>query len=194
MSSITTQVDTFTQTPDFQTVLDFWFEQIDPALWWRKDEDFDALITQRFAPLHALAQIGQLHHWRDAGAQGRLAEIIVLDQFSRNMYRDTPQAFASDALALVLAQEAVRAGCHLELPAHMRGFMFLPFMHSESLAMHTWALSLYSEMGEPNQLEFERKHQRIIERFGRYPHRNAILGRASTEQELAFLTQADSSF
>ena len=183
-----------THTTTHQDILNFWFHEIDSALWWRKDEAFDALITQRFALTHELAHSGALYHWRDAGAQGRLAEIIVLDQFSRNMYRDTPRSFASDGQALILAQEAVRAGSHLDLPVNMRGFMFLPYMHSEAMSMHEWALALFTEMGEMHQLEFELKHLRIIERFGRYPHRNAILGRASTPEELAFLTEADSAF
>ncbi|MBS1174415.1 MAG: rane protein [Burkholderiaceae bacterium] len=176
-----------------QTILDFWFTEIDSKLWWTKDAAFDALIRERFAQVHAQANRGELVDWRDT-SKGRLAEIIVLDQFSRNMFRDTPRAFASDALALVLAQEAIRAGCHFDVPENMRGFMFLPFMHSESAPMHERALALYTELGEPNQLDFEYKHKRIIDRFGRYPHRNAILGRVSTEAELAFLQEADSSF
>lgn len=176
-----------------QTILDFWFTEIDSKLWWEKDAAFDALISEQFADVHAQVNRGELVDWRDT-AQGRLAEIIVLDQFSRNMFRDTPRAFASDVLALILAQEAVRAGHHLDLPANMRGFMFLPFMHSESALMHERALALYTELGEPNQLDFEYKHKRIIDRFGRYPHRNAILGRVSTEAELAFLQEANSAF
>ena len=176
-----------------QTILDFWFTEVDSKLWWTKDAAFDALIREQFADVHAQANRGELVDWRDT-AQGRLAEIIVLDQFSRNMFRDTPRAFASDVLALILAQEAVRAGHHLDLPANMRGFMFLPFMHSESALMHERALALYTELGEPNQLDFEYKHKRIIDRFGRYPHRNAILGRTSTDAELAFLKEANSSF
>ena len=176
-----------------QTILDFGFTEIDSKLWWAKSAAFDALITERFAQVHAQANCGELVDWRDT-AQGRLAEIIVLDQFSRNMFRDTPRAFASDTLALVLAQEAIRAGCHLDVPENMRGFMFLPFMHSESALMHERALALYTELGEPNQLDFEHKHKRIIERFGRYPHRHAILGRVSTEAELVFLQEVDSAF
>ena len=175
-------------------VLNFWFSEIDPKQWWTKDTEFDELVRQRFSEVHRQASCGELFTWRDAGAQGRLAEIIVLDQFSRNMFRDTPQAFAYDPLALVLAQEAIRAGCHLQLPLNMRGFMFLPLMHSESPLIHEQALALYTEMGEPHQLEFELKHKRIIDRFGRYPHRNSILGRVSTAQELAFLQEPDSAF
>ena len=176
-----------------QTILDFWFTEIDSKLWWTKDAAFDALIRERFAQVHTQANRGELADWRNT-AQGRLAEIIVLDQFSRNMFRDTPRAFASDVLALILAQEAVRAGHHLDVPANMRGFMFLPFMHSESAWMHERALVLYTELGEPNQLDFEYKHKRIIDRFGRYPHRNAILGRVSSEAELAFFQVVDLSF
>ena len=171
-----------------QTILDFWFTEIDSKLWWEKDAAFDALISERFAQVHKQANRGELVDWRDT-AQGRLVEIIVLDQFSRNMFRDTPRAFASDVLALILAQEAVRAGHHLDLPANMRGFMFLPFMHSESALMHERALALYTELGEPNQLDFEYKHKRIIDRFGRFPHRNAVLGRADRPGEEAAIAE-----
>ena len=123
-----------------------------------------------------------------------MAEIIVLDQFSRNIFRDTPHAFASDALALVLAQEAVGQNLHMQLSERMRGFMFLPFMHSESVAMHDVAVRLYTELGDAYQVDFEFKHKAIIDRFGRYPHRNAILGRQSTVEEVECLQQPNSAF
>ena len=176
-----------------QDVLKFWFEEIAPAQWWDKDPHLDQLITARFAATHTRATQCELYEWRDT-AHGRLAEIIVLDQFSRNMFRDKPPAFAQDALALALAQEAIGAGAGDLLTQQERSFLYLPFMHSESLLIHELAVSLYTENGEQNSLDFELKHQAIIEQFGRYPHRNAILGRVSTAEEIAFLQLPDAGF
>jgi len=143
--------------------------------------------------VHEAAVAAELWPWR-ATAEGRLAEVIVLDQFSRNIHRDTAAAFANDALALALAQEAVARGCDLELSPAERVFLYLPWMHSESALIHEVALRLYSAPGLEQNLDFERRHKVIIDRFGRYPHRNAILGRASTPEELEFLAQPGSSF
>lgn len=118
----------------------------------------------------------------------------MLDQFSRNIYRDTPQAFENDAVALVLAQEAVAKGVDRQLAKVERSFLYMPYMHSESALIHEEALKLFTELGEPGNLDFERKHKAIIDRFGRYPHRNRILGRPSTPEELAFLRQPNSGF
>ncbi len=178
---------------DYQTVMDFWFCELQPKQWWIKDAALDAQIRQRFAALHTAATAGELFHWRSAAA-GRLAEVIVLDQFSRNMFRATAQAFATDSLALVLAQEAVAAGADQQLPAQQRVFFYMPYMHSESLRIHDEALPLFGQPGLENNLEFEHRHRAILERFGRYPHRNAILGRESTAAEAEFLTQPGSSF
>lgn len=177
----------------YQDILRFWFEEIDPKQWWAKDDAFDQLIRARFSDVHAQATRCELYPWR-AHARGRLAEIIVLDQFSRNMFRGSPLAFASDSLALVLAQEAVSAKADLELTPTERSFVYLPFMHSESLKIHALALDLYQRNGIQSNLDFEIKHKQIIERFGRYPHRNAILGRRSTEAEIEFLQQPGSGF
>ena len=178
---------------DYQTVINFWFNEIAPEQWWLKDQNFDQEIKKRFLELHESANRGELYYWRDA-AEGRLAEIIVLDQFSRNIFRDTAKAFASDTLALVLAQEAVRLAEDMNLPVSQRSFMYLPYMHSESSIIHQQAVELYSVLGNESNLQFELKHQEIITRFGRYPHRNAILGRESSAEELAFLQQPNSSF
>ena len=174
-------------------VLAFWFREVDPAMWWTADPDFDDLIRRRFLGLMRLAAQGELYTWRD-GTQGRLAEIIVLDQFPRNVYRGTPQAYAQDPMALALAQEAVAAGVHHNLTPTERGFLFLPFMHSESGVIHEVAEALYREYGAPENYEFELRHKAIIDRFGRYPHRNEILGRVSTPEETEFLLQPGSSF
>ena len=175
------------------TILLFWFEQIDRALWFKKDSDFDQLLRERFGVLHAQAGLGELSAWRDS-ARGRLAEIIVLDQFSRNLFRDHAKAFAQDGMALVLAQEAVRLGMDTTLTAQERVFLYMPYMHSESKLVHDMAVELFTRNGIQNNLDYELKHKAIIDRFGRYPHRNSVLSRESTPEELAFLAQPGSSF
>ncbi|KYQ95080.1 hypothetical protein AWY96_16940 [Serratia plymuthica] len=174
-------------------VIDFWFEEIDPEMWFKKDEDFDSRLQVRFGELWHAAAAGELAHWRET-IEGRLAEVIVLDQFSRNLFRGTPRAFSSDCMALVLAQEAIRSGQCEQLSREQRGFLYLPFMHSESAVIHQQALALYTELNNGDQLEFELRHKAIIDRFGRYPHRNAILGRISTPEEEAFLLLPGSGF
>ena len=176
-----------------QNILNFWFTEIDPALWWKKDATFDELIRTRFGATHQQAIHGELVHWR-VDAHGRLAEIIVLDQFSRNLYRDSGQAFANDLAALVLAQHTIQLGLDQALSTIEKSFLYLPFMHSESLAIHEQAVNLYSIKGLEFNLAFELKHKVIIERFGRYPHRNAVLNRQSSQDELLFLQQPNSGF
>ena len=176
-----------------QSILDFWFTELSPQQHFVKDEALDATIRTRFgATLQAAAQC-ELFAWRATPA-GRLAEIVVLDQFSRNIWRDTPHAFAQDALALALAQELVASGLDRSLPTAQRIFAYMPYMHSESALVHKQALTLFAQPGMESNLDFELRHQAIIASFGRYPHRNAVLGRISTEQELAFLRQPGSSF
>ena len=176
-----------------QHILDFWFVETPPASWWKVDPEFDALVRARFLDVLKQAAAGELHGWRDS-AHGRLAEVIVLDQFPRNIHRGTPAAFAQDPMALVLAQEAVRTGALSELTPVERSFLLLPYMHSESAAIHVMAEALYREHAPAENFEFELKHKAIIDRFGRYPHRNLILGRESTPEEKEFLTQPGSSF
>lgn len=176
-----------------ENVLDFWFEETEPAQWWKKDIDFDGRIRERFLDIHSKAARCELYHWRKS-ARGKLAEIIVLDQFSRNMFRDTPAAFAHDPLALALAQEAVAQGADTRLSPREKSFLYLPFMHSESSAIHEIAVTLYNQPGMESNLEWEIKHKDIIDRFGRYPHRNTILGRTSTDEELVFLKKPGSRF
>lgn len=176
-----------------EEVLRFWFEETTPERHFKREDAFDAAIRERFAEIHAAAARGELADWRDT-ADGRLAEIVVLDQFSRNLFRGDPRAFAGDVVALVLAQEAIRVGADREMPAARRAFLYMPFMHSESRVLHIDAERLFRQSGLERNYEFELKHKAIIDRFGRYPHRNAILGRKSTPEELAFLEQPDSSF
>ncbi len=176
-----------------QTVLDFWFTELSAKQHFAKDTALDALIADRFGSLLESAARCELFVWRDS-PQSRLAEIIVLDQFSRNVFRDTPRAFAQDLLALALAQELVASGGDAEIPVSKRSFVYMPYMHSESRVVHQEALRLFAQPGLENNLLFEQRHFAIIDRFGRYPHRNAILGRKSTAEELAFLREAGSSF
>jgi len=177
----------------YQDVLSFWFDEIDKKSWWAAAPAFDALIKTRFGDVLRQAAQGELYRWR-AIPQGRLAEVIVLDQFSRNVYRDTPLAFAQDAMALALAQEAVATGVVGALTPVQSSFIFMPFMHSESRLIHQRAETLFRENGLEDNYKFELRHKAIIDRFGRYPHRNAVLGRESTAQELEFLTQPGSRF
>jgi uncharacterized protein (DUF924 family) len=174
-------------------VLDFWFQELSPKDWFSGDTALDELITQRFAALHEQARQGELYHWRST-AEGRLAEVIVLDQFSRNLFRGTPESFSSDPMALALAQEAVASSADERLTPEQRTFLYMPYMHSESLKIHEEAVRLFKNNGIENNLDFEYRHKAIIERFGRYPHRNEILGRASTLDEIEFLKQPGSSF
>lgn len=176
-----------------QPILHFWFTELTPKHHFAKDAAFDETIRTRFgATLEAAARC-ELFAWR-AAPKGRLAEVLVLDQFSRNVYRDPPQAFAQDALALALAQELVASGQDRSLPLAQRSFAYMPYMHSESALVHTQAALLFAQPGMENTLRFEQRHQAITERFGRYPHRNAILGRQSTPEEQAFLSEPGSGF
>jgi len=178
-------------TPD--DILRFWFEETPEAAWWKVDPAFDDRLRARYQALLVQAAAGELQAWRST-AHGRLAEVLVLDQFPRNIHRGTPLAFAHDPMALVLSQEAVRCGALAELTPAQRSFLLLPYMHSESRAIHALAELLYREHAPASNLEFELRHKAIIDRFGRYPHRNAILGRASTPEELDFLQQPGSAF
>lgn len=174
-------------------IIDFWFTATKPRQWWARDPRFDQLIAAKFQAVHAAAARCELYAWR-ASAAGRLAEVIVLDQFSRNLYRDSPLAFAQDPLALAMAQEAVAAGADRELTPEQRVFLYLPYMHSESLLIHDIAVELYRANGIASNLDFELRHRDIIARFGRYPHRNQVLGRPSTAAECEFLHQPGSAF
>jgi uncharacterized protein (DUF924 family) len=169
-------------------ILDFWFNKLTPAQWWKKDQQIDQTILEQFSLVHHQAISGELSDWRKT-AHGCLAEIIILDQFSRNMFRDTPQSFAYDGMALILSQEAIRQSFDQQLSMSERSFMYMPFMHSESLRIHEQALLLFSEPGLEHTLEFEKQHVDIVRRFGRYPHRNKVLNRTSTQPEEQFLTQ-----
>lgn len=178
---------------NYQDIIEFWFDTLSPAQWWQVDPDLDRQITERFQSVHRAASVGELSTWRSE-PEGRLAEIIVLDQFSRNIYRGQPGAFASDPVALVLAQEMVAHGYDQQIPVERRQFCYMPYMHSESKAIHEAAVTLFSQPGLEHNLDFEYRHKEIIDRFGHYPHRNEILGRVSTDEEIEFLKEPGSSF
>lgn len=174
-------------------ILDFWFDPVHTAFWFAKSDEFDQQLQLKFQEVFLQACKAELWSWRST-AEGRLAEIIVLDQFSRNLYRDDPRAFAQDSMALVLSQEAIRLGLDQQLSPEQRSFLYMPFMHSESAVIHQQAVELFEKLGNPVNLDFEMRHKVIIDRFGRYPHRNQVLSRTSTPEELEFLRQPNSHF
>jgi uncharacterized protein (DUF924 family) len=185
-------------------VLHFWFGAPGSAehgrtrpLWFTKSADTDAEIRNRFGATVEAALRGDLDGWAGGGARGALALIVVLDQFTRNVYRDSAHAFAGDARALALARQMVAAGADRGLPPLERWFAYLPFEHSEDLADQRESLRLFGELAQEGLAEplvWARKHFDVVERFGRYPHRNELLGRASTAQEIEFLRQPGSRF
>lgn len=189
-----------------QDVLDFWFLPIgvkghntQRPEWFRKDDAFDAQVRAQFGELVEQALQGGLRHWDDEGTQGTLARIVVLDQFTRNIHRGTPKAFAGDALALEAALALDDSGANQTLPPVQRLFAYLPFEHAESLSMQLRSVDLFdmlrsSATGFDSTFDYARRHYEIIRRFGRFPHRNAILGRASTAEEVEFLKQPGSGF
>ena len=174
-------------------ILHFWFDELTDKQHFAKDAALDEMIRTRFGTTLEAAARCELFAWR-ATHGGRLAEIIVLDQFSRNVYRDTADSFAQDARALALAQELVASGQDKLLTTRQRAFAYMPYMHSESALIHAQAVQLFAQPGLEGALDFEQRHQAIIARFGRYPHRNAILNRVSTAEETAFLNEPGSSF
>jgi len=188
-----------------EEVLDFWFGPPDAQgrlatreAWFRKDPAFDASIRDRFGKLIDTALRGELAAW-DAEPRSALALVIVLDQFTRNTRRDSAGAFAGDGQALGIARRVVSAGQDRSLPGVMRQFFYLPYEHAESLADQDEALRLFAQLGRDHPemaglLEWAQKHQVIVARFGRFPHRNAALGRASTAEEIEFLKLPGSGF
>ena len=175
------------------SVLSFWFEEIDPKQWFGKDDDFDARIRTRFGPLIRAALSGQLDDWAKE-EDGILALILLLDQMPRNIYRNTPDSFAGDDRALAYSMQAVEQGCHRRWPATRVQFLLMPMMHAEDLAVQERLLPIIGQYCDAGAYDYAVRHRDIIARFGRFPHRNAILDRSSTEQELSFLKGPGSSF
>jgi uncharacterized protein (DUF924 family) len=197
--------DTASLPPEARDVLDFWFG--DPTSstygssrveWFRKDPAFDASIRDRFGALIERGLRGELEAWA-ATPLGALAQVIVLDQFTRNVFRETPRAFAGDARALNAARAMVGSRQDEELPPFQRAFVYLPFEHAEGIDMQHEAVRLYTRLvaldpAQAGGLDYAERHRDIIERFGRFPHRNDILGRQSTAEEIEFLKTPGSGF
>jgi uncharacterized protein (DUF924 family) len=191
--------------PAARQVLDFWFGAPGTAThgtmraeWFRKNEAFDAAITRRFSPLIEQALRGELRAW-DAEAEPALARIVLLDQFTRNVFRESPRAFAGDARALVAARAMVSAGHDTSLLPVQRSFVYLPFEHAEDLGVQDESVRLYTQLnaaapGMEGALDYAHRHRAVIARFGRFPHRNAWLGRESSAEEIAFLKEPGSRF
>jgi uncharacterized protein (DUF924 family) len=173
--------------PSADDVIQFWFglKQDD---WFVGSPALDAQIRDRFGATHAAVASGETFGWR-ATAEGRLAEILVLDQFSRNIFRGSGKAFTFDGIALVLSQEAVSRGVDQELEGPRKTFLYMPYMHSESPVVHEEAMRLFTALGDENVLKYERAHFEVIKRFGRYPRRNGPLGRESTAEELEYIAK-----
>lgn len=169
-------------------ILDFWFGA-GPEKWFAKSDAFDAEVRRRFAETHRDAASGKLDVWA-GDAQGMLALILVLDQFSRNLWRNGHRAFAQDAKALALADEAVNRRFDVETPATARKWFYMPYMHSEDLAAQERGLVYFAQrLDDPETMHFADEHADIIRRFGRFPHRNAVLGRQTTPAEQSFLDE-----
>jgi uncharacterized protein (DUF924 family) len=166
-------------------VLHFWFEELQPEAWFRKDERVDAAIRERFGALHE--QLARIRPEQLTTPLESVAAVIVLDQFPRNVFRGSPRAFATDALALSIAQHAIANGLDLQLTQQQRLFLYMPFQHSEDRAVQARSIELFEQLGIAENLDYAQRHKDIIDRFGRFPHRNEVLGRRSTTEELQFV-------
>lgn len=190
---------------DIEEILTFWFGEVrdEPSYfeeyaprWFVQNTDFDRQIVQRFQADYELAAQGQLTHWTET-ARGGVALILVLDQFPRNMFRNDPRAFATDPLARQIAEQMIAAELDQQLCLVERYFVYVPFMHSENRAHQQRSVMLFQKLAEERayfDTSYAVRHQEVIDRFGRFPHRNSVLGRASTSEELEFLKQFGSSF
>ena len=176
-----------------EEILNFWFKECKPEQWFKKNEDFDQIIENRFSIAIENAIAGNMVYWKESET-GCLALIILLDQFTRNVFRDTPRAFVGDKRALALSQLCCDKDYLTNPDVHRRRFMLMPMMHSENLAVQDASLPLFKKYASGKDYEYAEKHRYFIARFGRFPHRNVILGRKSTNEELQFLKQPGSSF
>lgn len=166
-------------------IVSFWREA-GPERWFEKDKEFDEIITTEFLVIHEMAAREELRAW-EANAEGALALVVLLDQFPRNMFRNSVRAFATDPFARAVADRAIARGFDTATEEALRQFFYLPFMHSESLADQDRSLQLYEALGDAEQLQFAARHRNIIIRFGRFPHRNHLMNRATTPAEHEFL-------
>lgn len=171
-------------------VLDFWFVEHGPEDWYSGDPEFDARCAARLSDIHAKAIKSELWAWRET-ARGRVAEVILLDQLSRQLFRGEGRAFASDTMALALAQEIVALGLDAHLSTDEKLFAYMPYQHAESLAVQEESLRLFRSLGDDQYLPYAIEHHEAIARFGRFPFRNAALGRISTAEEIAYMAERD---
>jgi uncharacterized protein (DUF924 family) len=176
-----------------QEVLDFWFDEDSQAYWFHPDPAFDQIVRKRFAELFARAATGELKSW-ETSAEGCLALCILLDQMPRSMFRGAARAFDTDDKALALAEHALAQGYDSELPGERKQFLYMPFMHSERLANQLRALALFESQGMARNRRYAEQHVALIRRFGRFPHRNAVLGRPDTEAEEQYLKEVEERF
>lgn len=174
-------------------ILDFWFAPQHKELWFVKNADFDGKIRAQFELVYQAAIASELDHWQDT-PEGVLALVIVLDQFPRNLYRNSAKAYQTDAKALGVAQKALENKFDQKLTPEQRLFLYMPFMHSEELEHQETSVQLFKSMGDENAYQYAVLHRDIVARFNRFPHRNEVLGRLSTPEEVAFLKQPNSSF
>lgn len=173
-------------------VLRYWFDEVGAEHWFKASSQLDAQIRERFLSLHRQISASQASDYGTPRAL--LAAIIVLDQFSRNIFRDTPGAYAADPLARHLADAAIRRGCDAGMSIAQRQFIYMPFQHSENPKDQARSVGLFSALGNKGWMEYAVAHKAIIDRFGRFPHRNAILGRASSAEEIASMSKPMGSF
>ena len=166
-------------------VLSYWFDELQPDAWFRNDERVDAVIGERFGTLHE--QLARIRSEQLATPLEHVAAVIVLDQFPRNMFRGTPRAFLTDAAALSIARHAIALGFDELLTQQQRLFLYMPFQHSEDRAVQARSIELFTRLGLADNLDYARRHKEIIDRFGRFPHRNEVLGRQSTTEEVQFV-------
>ncbi len=178
-----------------QEIIHFWFEETQPQQWFQKSPDFDALVRNRFSTIYEMAKDGLCNNW-SSDAEGALALVIVLDQFPRNMFRDTPAAFATDEQALLAAKQAIAKGFDQILEPVKRGFLYVPFQHSENMNDQNRSVELMGAMqyDNPAGYDYALRHRVVIEKFGRFPHRNKILGRENTPEEEEYLKLPGAGF
>jgi uncharacterized protein (DUF924 family) len=168
-----------------EQVIRYWFEELRPQAWFRKDARVDDAIRERFGTLHD--EVARIRPEQLATPLACLAAVIALDQFSRNMFRGSPRAFATDPLALSIAQHAIAVGFDQQLDRQQRWFLYMPFQHSEDRAVQVRSIELFTQLDDRDNLGYAQRHKEIIDRFGRFPHRNEVLGRVSTPEELQFI-------
>jgi len=177
-------------TESASNILDFWFSAEIKALWYNSTAEFDQLLSERFLETYKAAVKGELEQWSDS-PEGSLALVILLDQFPLNMFRGKKECFQSELESIRVANQAIESQFDVKLPDEQKAFLYLPFMHSETLKDQDRAIALFEKAGLGDNLKYARHHRNIIERFGRFPHRNKILDRNSTPEEISYLDSSE---